>query len=177
VWPCANRNRRDSYQLVDDGRLLGPVRNWVGITGEARNLLHAALAARLAAVVASPVSPTLSCYLYYEPDDFVELHQDRARCTSEVLVWLSGEPAPLCLHPELANVRPGTLIHHARAGIAHRATTAAAQIRDGPLVMSGTAVPHHRLPHPGQGKLTIAVFCYAASTSDSSPAPQHARDG
>jgi hypothetical protein len=149
---------RESFALVDGWQLLGPVRNWIATDGDNRAKVHHRMLDGFSDLVQPGLHPTLSCYLYYDPGDFVGLHQDQEQCHYDVLVVLDGEAGPLCVHPELADKSPMELWTAATTGI--RTPGTPVPLGDGPLVLAGRATPHHRPPHSGPGRLTLAAFCF-----------------
>ena len=160
----AQRRFREGFQLVDGWQLLGPVSNAFADGGDELGRVHQPMAARFAELVVPGLWPAMSSYLYYEPGDFIGLHQDQQRCLYDVLVVLDGDPEPLCVHPELAGTPPRELHARAVGGIAEPGMLV--DLRDGPLVLAGRATPHHRPAHGGPGTLTLAAFCFGPAPDE-----------
>jgi hypothetical protein len=159
----AQRNERADFQLVDGCQLLSPARNWYATAGNRRSELHEhTLGERLRSVLDARLEPSVSCYLYYEPGDFLGLHTDQVACPFTVLVLLDGNAGPVFLHPELRAMEPEKLLHHAVSHDGHPPGGIAVRLRDGPLVLAGSAIPHHRPPHLGSAEVALATFCFGA---------------
>lgn len=165
---AAQRCDRLGWRVVDERQYLGPAHFWYSLEGEARQRVHQEVAARASALAKVQLHPVQSNYLYYGPGDSLGLHHDQSRCPYAVVALLNGDADPLCLHPELAGVRPAEL-----APIddpeTHQGGTKV-PLQDGPLLIHGELVPHHRDPHPGEEEVTIVTFCFGlAPASPGSP--------
>ena len=157
--PHWERRDRPGWQVVDDKQFLGPAHFWFGITGDYRLEVERTLAERLVDAAGLDVRPVQSNYLYYGDGDYLGLHHDQQRCPYSVIVLLDGEAEPLCLHPELIGTRPEGLARLLEPGGHHGGTLIS--LADGPLLVSGTTIPHHREPHALPEMITIVTFCFA----------------
>jgi len=154
----AERRDRPGWQVVDGTQFLGPAHYWFSAEGTVRPRVHAALAARIGERLSIAVHPVQSNYLYYGPGDSLGLHHDQARCPFALVTLLDGEAEPLCVHPELAGAAVEGLATLVSPG-GHTGGGPVA-LQDGPLLLSGCAVPHHRDAHEGDVEITIATFCF-----------------
>lgn len=163
VRDTALRNERGDFSLVDGNQLLSPARNWSASTGDRRCELHEqALSSRLCSLLDMHLEASLSSYLYYEPDDFLGLHTDQAACRFAVLVWLDGNAGSLFVHPQLRGVAPEHLLQHAVRHNGHPPDGIPVRLQDGPLLLAGNAIPHHRPRHVGTSEVVLAAFCFRA---------------
>ncbi|MFJ9821010.1 hypothetical protein ACIRU3_38280 [Streptomyces sp. NPDC101151] len=159
--PDAELKDRRGYSVVNGTQLLSPARNRFAEAGAHRDDLHTkVLPRRLARLLGHPVRPSVSCYLYYGPDDHLGLHTDQRVCPLTVLVLLSGDAGPLHTHPELSDVPVQTLLRLSRKHGGHPPGGNPLSLQDGPLLLQGSRIPHHRLPHRGPGELSLATFCF-----------------
>lgn len=166
VRDTARRNERGDFRLVDDKQLLSPARNWSADAGDRRRELHEqALGGRLASLLKVRLGASLSSYLYYERDDFLGLHTDQAACRFAVLVWLDGNAGPLFVHPQLRGVAPEQLLQQAVRHNGHPPDGIPVRLQDGPLLLAGNAIPHHRPRHAGTSEVVLAAFCFTAKQS------------
>ncbi len=156
---AARRTDRPGWEVVDGHQFLGPARYWYGLEGGMRLALQTHLAARVSAWIDSPLVAVQSNYLYYEAGDFLGLHHDQARCPLTVIALLDGDAEPLCVHRELIGV-PAAELGSLVDPDGHRGGESI-DLHDGPVVISGRVVPHHRTEHGVGGALTIATFCFA----------------
>ncbi len=153
------RNERPGWRIVDGRQFLGPARFSYCLTGDSRLAIQQKLAERASELLGLRLEPVQSNYLYYEHGDFLGLHHDQQRCPYTIVALLEGEAEPLCLHPEQMDTPPGELAplldpdgHRGGLGVS---------LADGPLLIAGTLVPHHRDPHLDSGTITIGTFCFA----------------
>jgi len=157
----ARTNERYGFQLVDGVQLLSPARNRSVADGDVRCNLHTlTLVDRLLALLGRHVKAIVSSYLYYGRDDFLGLHIDQRLCQLTVLVLLDGDAGPLILHPELCDIPGESLLRYSQEHWGHPPGGTAVHLQDGPLVLQGALIPHHRPPHKGDGEITLAAFCY-----------------
>ncbi|MFG2073827.1 hypothetical protein SAMN05421874_10557 [Nonomuraea maritima] len=131
-------------------------------TGEVLGQLHRsdsmiAAVSRAAGVV---VEPSVATYIYYRKGDFIALHRDQEICKTVLLVWLAGPGGPLHVHPDLSHLDPDQLSRVSREAGGHPANGARHLLQEGPLLMTGSVVPHHRPPHDGDEELVMASFCF-----------------
>jgi hypothetical protein len=153
------RNERPGWRIVDGVQFLGPASFSYSLSGPARLALQPTLAKRLGEAAGLDVVAVQSNYLFYGPGDFLGLHHDQPRCPYTVVALLDGDAEPLCLHPEAVGTEPADLVplldpvtHTGGVGVS---------LADGPLLLAGTRVPHHRDPHGGGSDVTIVTFCFA----------------
>lgn len=153
------RNERPGWRIVAGGQFLGPARFSYCLTGDSRLALQQELAERASDLLGLRLEAVQSNYLYYEHGDFLGLHHDQQRCPYTIVALLEGEAEPLCLHPEQMDASPEELAslldpdgHRGGLGVS---------LADGPLLIAGTLVPHHRDLHLGPGTITIGTFCFA----------------
>jgi hypothetical protein len=159
----ASRHVRQSFAITDDGRVLGPVRNWVAPAGEALGRVHASprLLARLKRSLGHSVRPSLASYLYYGRMDSLALHVDQPVCAAVVLLRLDGSPGPLHVHPELRDRSAQQILELAVASGGHPPGGTLVDLRTGPVLLAGGTVPHHRPPHEEDEELILASLCYS----------------
>jgi len=159
-WPVhGQRNERPGWRIVGGRQFLGPARFSYCLTGDRRLAIEPELAGRASELLGLRLEPVQSNYLYYGPGDFLGLHHDQQCCPYTIVALLEGDAEPLCLHPEQVDTPPAELAplldpagHHGGLGVS---------LADGPLLIAGTLVPHHRDPHLGAGTITIGTFCFA----------------
>jgi hypothetical protein len=159
---AAQRTDRPDWKVVDGHQFLGPARYWYSLEGRLRLALQFDLAARVSRRIDWPLVAVQSNYLYYEEGDFLGLHHDQARCPFTVIALLEGDAEPLCVHRELIGV-PAAELGPLVEPDGHRGGEPV-DLRDGPVVISGCVLPHHRMDHGGEGALTIATFCFAPAS-------------
>jgi hypothetical protein len=154
---------RPGWRVVDDWQFLGPARFSYSLDGQVRADVHRRMAVRASELVEVELHPVQSNYLFYRPGDFLGLHHDQARCPFAVIVLLDGDAGPLCVHPELQGTRPedlGVLLqpdgHQGGERLA---------LQEGPLLLSGRLLPHHRDPHAGSEPIAIVTFCFGLEPS------------
>jgi hypothetical protein len=145
--------------VVDGWQFLGPARFSYSLDGRVRGDVERGVAERVSGVLGVPVRPVQSNYLYYDAGEFLGLHHDQARCPYTVVVLLDGPADPLCLHPELEGAAPDELsrLLSPRGHDGGRSMP----LQDGPLLLSGTEVPHHRDRHTGDRPLALVTFSFA----------------
>jgi hypothetical protein len=156
--PTAQRCDRPGSRIVDANQFLGPAHFWYSLDGELRRAVHRRVAERAGARIDVPLHPVQSNYLYYGPGDSLGLHHDQARCPYAVVALLSGDAEPLCVHSELAGVPPTELDSIADPAT-HRGGTKI-ELADGPMLISGGVIPHHRDPHGGSNEIVLVTFCF-----------------
>jgi hypothetical protein len=160
--PYAQRELHAAFRHGPDGRALSPSRQWIANPGDALRELHRSreLASAVRRLVRRAVSPTFCCYLYYAEGDFVGLHSDNSDCLLALLVWLGGPAGPLYVNPDLLDVPPRQLLRAARGCGGHPDGGIGIELKDGPAVIAGTRLPHHRPPHRYKRELTLAALCF-----------------
>lgn len=162
----ASRRERQVHNVASGGRILCTLRNWCSTDGKAaKHLLRALLAPRLCTVLCDTVIATHWSYLYYGRGDFLGLHRDHPTCELTVLVWLSGPSGALQLHPELAGMHDEEIARIAERWHDHPPGGTSIDLRQGPLILRGSEVPHNRLPHPYDDELVVATFCFVSDSS------------
>ena len=161
--PSATRRERRERAAAPDGRMVCALRNWFAGDGAAvQREVREVLCPRLAAMTGEPLVPTHSSYLYYGRGDFLGLHRDHPTCVITVLLWLSGPAGDLRVHPELADVPDREIDRLAARWRDDPPGGINVDLQDGPVVLRGSVVPHHRPPHPYDDELSIATFCFTA---------------
>jgi len=153
----AKRCDRTRWRVVDGWQFLGPARFSYSPDGQVHEEVHRRVAERATELVEVELRPVQSNYLYYEMGDYLGPHHDQARCQFAVIVLLDGHAGPLCVHPELQGARPedvGALLEPD----GHRGGRQIA-LQDGPLLLSGRLLPHHREPHADAEPITLVTFC------------------
>lgn len=158
--PEAPRRERDHCQIVDGRQFLGPARYWYSVGGELREKVLFSLPDRIAAATSISLHPVQSNYLYYGRGDHLGLHHDQARSPLTVVALLGGDAEPLCVHPELVGAPLEELPTWADPQT-HRGGRKMF-LQDGPLLLSGGIVPHHRDPHEGADEITLVTFSFDA---------------
>lgn len=163
--PSALRCDRPGWSVVDGWQFLGPARFSYSLDGRLRDDVGRGVAERVGGVLGVPVRPVQSNYLYYDAGEFLGLHHDQARCPYTVVVLLDGPADPLCLHPELEGAAP----HELSPLLSPRGHDGGQRmsLQDGPLVLSGTEVPHHRDRHAGDVPITLVTFSFAPEPATS----------
>ncbi len=158
----AQREVNEAFCAAPDGRALAPSRQWIANPGSALTTLHRSreLAAGLRRLARLAVRPTFCSYIYYGQGDFVGLHSDNAECAIVVLAWLGGPAGPLHLNPELQDLSSRGLLREARRSDGHPTGGVEIQLKQGPAVLAGDRVPHHRPPHRHKQELTLATLCF-----------------
>lgn len=163
----AEISERRDFQLVEGTQLLSPARKRFIQAGAIRRALHAgAVAERTSAVLGRQVKAALSSYLLYEPGDFLGLHVDQRVCQVTVLVLLAGDPGPLYVHPGLQGLPAHELLRLSQAHAGHPPGGTAVHLQDGPLLLRGAELPHHRPAHDGDANVALAAFCYSLLSPD-----------
>jgi hypothetical protein len=153
----AKRCDRPRWRVVDGWQVLGPARFSYSPDGQLHKDIHPRVAERATELIEVKLRPVQSNYLYYDTGDYLGLHHDQARCPFAVIVLLDGDAGPLCVHPELQDARPedlGALLEPD----GHRGGQKIA-LQDGPLLLSGRLLPHHREPHVAAEPITLVTFC------------------
>jgi hypothetical protein len=149
---------REGWQIIDGWQLLGPARYAHTPAGDVRDAIAVGLVGRLNASVGLDLEPVQSNYLYYDRDDFLGLHHDQERCVYTLIVWLDGPLDETCLHPELRGVTSATIAE--TWSDAPKCGGLAVRLDDGPLLLHGVSIPHHRRPHRYETPLALATFCF-----------------
>ncbi|MFG1878526.1 hypothetical protein ACGFIV_27145 [Sphaerisporangium sp. NPDC049003] len=154
------RIRRDP-KLVDDAQLTSPASGWYTSGGDVRWDLHQrTLVDRLGGMLGRSVQAVVSSYLYYGRGDFIGLHTDQGACQLTVLVLLDGTAGPLWVHPELCGLSAAELLQHTREHGVCPPGGVAVDLGDGPTLLHGQLLPHHRSPHEDDREIALAAFCY-----------------
>ena len=173
--PGAKRCDRPGWRVVDGWQFLGPARFWYSLEGEVREEVQLRLAERVTELIQRRLYPVQSNYLYYDDGDFLGLHHDQARCPFAVIALLSGDAEPLCVHPELIDMPLEDLVALVEPEGHQGGKTMALQ--EGPLLLSGGVLPHHREPHAGTEPITIVTFCFGVEPASSQPADEDGAEG
>ena len=151
---------RTDWSVVDGWQILGPARYSYSADGDVRDAIQRQVVDRVSARSGLALVPVQSNYLYYAEGDFLGLHLDQARCQYTVIMRLDGPSEPVCMHPELAGLDAETVrarwTDDACGGVP-------VALEDGPLLVHGVSVPHHRRPHPFEEPLTMVTFCFRAA--------------
>lgn len=158
----AQREVSNAFCEAADGRAVAPSQQWVANPGHALTELHQSneLASVLRRLARRVVRPTFCSYVYYGQGDFVGLHSDNPDCGIVVLTWLGGPAGPLYVNPELQGLPARRLLREARRCGGHPAGGVEIQLKEGPAVLAGDRVPHHRPPHCYKRELTLATLCF-----------------
>jgi len=171
----AKRCDRPGWRVVDGWQFLGPARFSYSLDGELREEVHLRLAERVTELIQRRLYPVQSNYLYYGNGDFLGLHHDQARCPFAVIALLSGDAGPLCVHPELVDAPPEDLAALVEPD-GHQDGKSMA-LQEGPLLLSGGVLPHHRDPHAALEPITIVTFCFGVEPASSQPADENGAEG
>jgi hypothetical protein len=157
--PWGNRN----YLLSSDGQVSSPRRHRSAGPGPTLRAVHESVSVRslLRELTGLYFFPTRASYLYYAPGDFIGLHTDIEPCQLTLVTSVLGNPDPLVIHTEFADVPSSLILETARRTCGLPAGGDAIPVpRGGALLLRGSRVPHHR--PPARGNCAIATLCYAA---------------
>lgn len=158
----ASRRERQGFRLTHEGRLLCALRNWF-VGRDSASVLDPpdGLSSQLGGLLHMRLRLTHSSYLYYERGDFLGLHRDHRSCRITLLLWLAGPAGPLHVHPELHELNEEDLLRTALTWDGHPPGGELVDLGQGPVLVPGHSVPHHRPPHPYAEELVLATFCFA----------------
>jgi len=154
--PTASRSDRSNWKIVDGRQLLGPARFSYSLRGDIRQQVQRRVADRAAKLVDVPVQPIQSNYLYYFRGDYLGLHHDQARCPLSAIVLLGGDAGPLCVHSEPRAISIEQFSDFDPT-VEHEGSRF--MLQQGPLLLWGGLLPHHRDPHTAVRPAIIVTFC------------------
>jgi hypothetical protein len=143
----AERHEYERATVDEYGTLVCARKNWYGPPGPAMERVHndPRLLAEVEAATGTPVFPTRSSYIYYEPGDFIGLHVDFALCRYTLLARLTARPDPLFVCPSLRGLPVEAIRDVCDTDYREHGQPVQVPV-DGFLLLRGSATPHFRPP-------------------------------
>jgi len=158
--PLAVVRKRLVPKIGDTGRVASHAQHFLSSPGPVLQEIHESeeLVAFVGALLGKVVFPTRASYLYYEPGDYVGLHQDVSSCELTLLVNLFAGKQPFTVHPELSGVTAERLLEVVvKSGGFPEGGVDVVYPENGAIAIMGE-LPHQR-PLAEQ-PATIAVLCF-----------------
>jgi hypothetical protein len=163
IEPTARGICGEQYRISRDGRVSSPRHHRTATPGPVLRDTHEdqELIDLVESVVERKLFPTRASYIYYQPGDYIGLHNDTAACHVTLITSIVGNLDPLIVHHELGDLNPEQLLEVSRRHEGRPPGGTPVQVPDSGrlLMLMGSAIPHHRpisLQH-----CAIATLCYA----------------
>src|SRR5438552_4395127 len=160
--PSARRATGKYYCVNGDRSISSPRRLSTVGAGPVLQAIHrdARRLELLERIAGRRLRPTRGSYIYYEPGDYVGLHNDASVCEVTLITRVAGALQPLVVHRALVGVPPEELLAISRVHSAMPPGGTCIAVPHGGsfLILLGSTIPHHRPAALDSG--TIATLCY-----------------